>query len=29
MDIRQIIEAIRSGKVRVTDHADEEAQRKT
>lgn len=25
MDIRQIIEAIRSGKVRVTDHADEEA----
>lgn len=25
MDIRQIIEAIREGKVRVTDHADEEA----
>ena len=26
MDIQQIIEAIRRDRVRITDHADEEAQ---
>jgi hypothetical protein len=26
MDISEIVDAIRSGRIRITDHADEEAQ---
>ena len=26
MDIKQIIDSIRAGRIRITDHADEEAE---